>query len=246
MPFPRRLLANGEDVVVELRPHWSYLGRALPVAIGALALVIAVSVAWPSAPTWIDDMLLIVFGICALWLAVRVVRWRRTTLVVTTQRIVQRSGVLARRGIDVRLDRVNEISYHQSIGGRLVGEGRVVVELGGERGIVAIDHVNRPAALAGLLHEQIAALQAPRRAPQWAGRAEPQPQPQPQPQRQPPSDDTPPAGSRLSGLRHGQGAEDGPSTSVARQIYELDELRRRGIITEEEFSRKKAELLDRM
>ncbi|HLX88837.1 MAG TPA: PH domain-containing protein [Acidimicrobiales bacterium] len=240
MPFPRRLLTGGEDVVVELRPHWSFLGRALPVAALAVAVLIGTTVAWPSAPSWIDNALLVVVGLALLWLTARVLLWRRTTFVLTTQRVVQRQGVLARRGVDVRLDRINEISYHQSLVGRMVGVGQLVIELGGETGVVVFDHVNRPAALSGLLHHQIAALRSPgrpARSTQWPAGA--------------PvtitSDDTPPAGSRFPGLSGDRSV--GTSTesgSLARQLIELDELRRRGILTEQEFLRKKAELLDRM
>lgn len=238
MPLSRRLLLQGEDVVVEVRPHWSSLGRALPATVAALALVVAQLAAWPSAPSAVADLLLVIFGVAALWLGGRAVRWRATSLVVTTARIVQRSGVLARRGLDIRLERVNELSYHQTILGRIWGTGQLVVEVGGETGTVVFDHVRRPAALAGVVQEQISALHArgsgadPRAAPPIVVHG---------------PDDTPPAG--IWGLRrsrdHGSsGAAAHPS--LARQLVELDELRRRGILTDEEFARKKAELLDRM
>jgi hypothetical protein len=38
----------------------------------------------------------------------------------------------------------------------------------------------------------------------------------------------------------------GEARSVSDQLIELDQLRRRGIVTAEEFAVKKAELLDRM
>lgn len=237
MPLSRRLLLEGEQVVVEVRPHWSSLGRALPAAVAALALVVAQLAGWPSAPTAVADALLVVLGLAALWLGGRAVRWRATALVLTTARLVQRSGVLARRGLDIRLQRVNEISYHQTILGRVAGTGQLLVETGGEAGLVVFDHVRRPAALAAVVQEQINALHA--RAAGYEGR-------------RPPAvavreaDDTPPAG--VWGLRRGRdhGRPDVAHQSIARQLVELDELRQRGILTEEEFARKKAELLDRM
>jgi len=54
------------------------------------------------------------------------------------------------------------------------------------------------------------------------------------------SDDTPPSGiARSARAAHGD-------DSVADRLMQLDELRRRGIVTDEEFSSKKAELLDRL
>ena len=237
MPLSRRLLIEGEQVVVELRPHWTFLGRALPAGAAALALVVAVSATWPSAPAGVNDAVLVVLGLAALWLMGRGLRWRATSLVVTTARILQRSGVLARRGLDIRLDRVNEISYHQTLLGRLVGTGQLVVEVGGETGTVVFDHVRRPAAVAAVVHEQITARNdaADRRGAWLEDRSLRHP------------DDTPPAGH--SGLRRRgwptpTSGDDAPS--IAQQLIELDELRRRGIVSEDEFRRKKAELLDRM
>src|SRR5579884_2973280 len=157
MAFDRRLLTGGERVVVEMRPHWSALGWAVPAAAGAPAAAIAVIVAWPSAPAAVGEGLLGLVVLGALWLGGRLLAWSRTWLVVTSARLVQHSGVLRRRGVEIRLARVNEISYEQSLLGHLLGTGKLCVEVGGERGLVCLDHVRRPAALAGVLHEQIAA-----------------------------------------------------------------------------------------
>ncbi len=52
--------------------------------------------------------------------------------------------------------------------------------------------------------------------------------------------DTPPSGiARVSPSPHGE-------ETVAERLVQLDELRRRGIVTDAEFASKKAELLDRL
>ena len=237
MPFPRRLLTEGEEVVVELRPHWTYLGRSLPAAVAVLALLVSAVVAWPSAPAAIGVALLVLLGLTALWLGARVLRWRTTTLVITTARVARRAGVVARRGLDIRLERINEISYHQTILGRVIGVGELLLEVGGETGVVVFDHVRRPAAVAGVVHEQIEALHARRRS----GRDDAGSGPWP-PDDAHWSDDTPPAGMRAGRGRRRD--EAGPS--VAEQLIELDELRRRGILSDAEFAAKKAQLLDRL
>ncbi len=144
MPFPRRLLTDDEEVVVELRPHWAFLGWALVVTVGVVALAIAVIAADPHAPVGVLYVLLGMVGVCALWLSGRLVRWFATGLVVTTDRIVQRSGVMARNGLELRLERVNQLSYHQSLSGRVLRTGQLLVEVGGETGVVEFDHVPRP------------------------------------------------------------------------------------------------------
>lgn len=52
--------------------------------------------------------------------------------------------------------------------------------------------------------------------------------------------------AQLDRIRRGAGPGPGPAASIPQQIDQLDQLRRRGVITEEEFALKKAQLLDRL
>ncbi len=240
MPFPRRLLTEDEDVVVELRPHWAFLGRPLVVAVAAVALAVAVVAVFPSAPVGVLYLLLALVAGSALWLAGRLVRWFATSLVVTTSRIVQRSGVFSRSGLELRLERVNQLSYHQSIPDRIFRTGQLHVEMGGETGEVVFDHVPRPAAVQSVITEQIDAMHHRSAGTLGAGRvtaATPDPGSAARPAV---ILDTPPSGiARVE--RQPVGEE-----SVADRLVQLDELRRRGIVTDAEFASKKAELLDRL
>ena len=247
MPFPRRLLTEDEEVVVELRPHWAFLGRPLAVAVAVVTSSIAVLVVFSNAPTFVLYALLVLVAGSALWLAGRLVRWFATSLVVTTTRIVQRSGVFSRNGLELRLERVNQLSYHQSIPGRILRTGELHIEMGGDTGVVVFDYVPRPAAVQSVITEQIDALRhragvplvtGPARAsweggePRRAGRSGGSGLASP--------DDTPPSGTaRLERAAHGD-------DSVADRLLQLDELHRRGIVNDAEFASKKAELLDRL
>ncbi len=244
MAFKRRHLSEGEEVVLETRPHWSYLGWAPAEVLVLVGGLVAVVVVWPQAPLSVGWALLGVVGLAVLWLARRVVRWRSTVLVITTSRLLQRTGLLARRGVDVRLERVNEISYEQSIPERLIGTGRLYLDVGGDRGTVGFEHVRRPRALAAVLHEQVdrrssaapggsaAAPGAPWAAGPGAGPGSPWSSSPAPPPLSP--DDTPPRGTSLA------------PGSVAQQLIELDELRRRGILNEAEYAERRARLLDRL
>jgi len=241
MPFPRRLLTEDEEVVVELRPHWAYLGRPLVVAVAVVALAIALVVNFSSAPVGVLYVLLALVTGSALWLAGRLVRWFASSFVVTNTRIIQRTGVFARRGLELRLERVNQLSYHQSIPDRILRTGELHVEMGGDTGLVVFDHVPRPAAVQSVITEQIDALRhrsgvpmstGPRQA-SWNGASPRVPGPGI-------TGDTPPSGvARVT--RSPQGED-----TVAGRLVQLDELRRRGIVTDAEFASKKAELLDRL
>jgi len=231
MAFPRRLLTEGESVVLELRPHWMSFGWSVPSVVAAVVALVAVTVAFPKAPVAVGETLLAVAAVAALWLAARAIRRATTALVVTNARLVQRSGVLARQGVEVQLDRVNEISYRQSIGERLLGTGRLYLEVGGERGFLAFHHVRRPAEVAAVLHEQLGVRRSSPPAHQhdtarnrhhgygqhrWADVY-----------------DTPPAGVPVIEGR-----------SVAQQLVELEDLYRRGMVSQTEFGERRARLVE--
>lgn len=241
MAFPRRLLNEGEDVVVEFRPHWAFLGWPLVAAVGAVVLATAVWVAFPDVPVGVLYLLIGVAGVMTLWLAGRGVRWLTTSIVVTTTRLMERSGVLGRRSLDIRLDRLNELSYHQTLAGRLARTGMVMVETGGEAGVIVFDHVPRPAAFQSLLTQQVTALHDARsRAAPVVSRAV-----QGEPSavgRAVPHADTPPTGALARPVATRVRALSGEPT-VADRLVQLDELRRRGIVSVAEFDAKKAELL---
>jgi hypothetical protein len=172
----------------------------------------------------------------ALWLAGRLARWWGTSLVVTDRRIVFRNGVLGRRVVNLRLQRIVDTHCNQRPLERLLGSGRLVLEVEGEEGALAVDDVRRPRALQRVINRQLAELDAP-----WHSYRPPQALERDWPgERSSRGDPTPPRGVPVMG---------GPLTataSVPDQLVALDRLRRQGILSEEEFANKKAELLRRI
>jgi Bacterial PH domain/Short C-terminal domain len=228
MAFPPQLLADGEEVVTEFRPNWTYLGWPLVSSIGAVALTLGVVISFPGAPIAVLYVLLGVLVVALSWLAARSVRRMATTIVVTTARVTRRTGVLSRASLEIRLERINELSFHQSIAGRLLREGEVLIEVGGETGVVVLDHVPRPAVVQSVISAQVSDWHRRARSPSHAGQlAVPDA----------PSADTPPAGTALGP----PGGARGPN--AAERLVQLDELRRRGIVSQDEFDAKRAQLL---
>lgn len=158
MVLSRRVLADGEEVVYEARPHWLVLGRPASALVVAVVALVAVAVAAPGTPIAVADALVGLAVVSALWLATRVLRWRHAVLAVTTLRVIERTGVLSRRGEEIRLDRIAELTYHQSLLGMLVGAGQVVLETGAGGGVV-LEAVRQPARLQSIITDQVAAYQ---------------------------------------------------------------------------------------
>src|SRR5947209_20183801 len=101
MAFPDKLLNDGEEVIADLNPHWSTPAGPAAAVVVALALAIAA--------TLVNQILALVmtagFVGCVAWLGVRIARRNTTDFVITTDRLVYRVGVLARKGKEIPLDR---------------------------------------------------------------------------------------------------------------------------------------------
>lgn len=141
-----------------------------PVAAVAVVLLMALGVAVVvpgGPPSWAAVGLAVLLVLAAAWLAGRYARWTTTRLVVTSERVVVRSGVLARRGREIPLERVNDIGFRQSILERLVGSGDLVIESGGERGQEVFDHVAQPSVVQRTIYAQMNQMKR-----RWAGPGE--------------------------------------------------------------------------
>lgn len=137
MAFPERLLADDEEVVLHLHPHWKVLVYPVGVFIvtaglaGFLAALIDVAaVRWAIA--------VLALGVIVYFTVRPAVVWASTHFVLTTHRVLLREGVLARSGRDVPLARINDVSFEHSLFERALGCGTLVVESAGERGQVVL------------------------------------------------------------------------------------------------------------
>jgi membrane protein YdbS with pleckstrin-like domain len=240
MGFPARLLNPGEEVVVCARPHWKFLFG--PVTTALVALAGSVSSLVYAVPRWAEVLVGCVLVVCLVWLAGRYVRWATTLFVVTTERLVVRSGVVRRSSREILVDRLTDISCSQSLVDRLLRCGDLLIESPGRDSPEVFHDLARPAVVQSEIYRVVNArratlasmagtgipwLGASGGGPGTAGTtgaAGPAG----------PADHTVPAAPR-------QGAP-----SVADQLSQLDDLRRRGVISRREFAAKKAELLSRM
>jgi uncharacterized membrane protein YdbT with pleckstrin-like domain len=132
VPFPRKLLNDDEEIVLDLRPHWwSLAGPSLALA---LSLAVAIAVAVRTDAGWARIPFLVLVLVVLVWFLARVARWATTNLVVTTDRLIVRTGVVAKRGREMPLERLNDITVTQTLFKRVLGAGDLVIESAGERG----------------------------------------------------------------------------------------------------------------
>ena len=91
----------------------------------------------------------------AIWLVIRYLKWLTTNFVITSNRLIFRQGVVAKSGIEIPLERVNNVNFHQSVFERMLGAGDLLIESGGEDGQQRFTDIRRPAQVQNLIHAQM-------------------------------------------------------------------------------------------
>ena len=120
MGYPKRLLSEGENVVREFRPHWRLL--VIP-AVWTLLFAAAITATWllpPEEPIFdwaVTALAVIAFFKLGLY---PFIAWWFTWYILTDERLVTRNGVLARKGLEIPLENINDMSFSQSILERLL------------------------------------------------------------------------------------------------------------------------------
>jgi membrane protein YdbS with pleckstrin-like domain len=221
MPFPRSNLRPGEELVLDTRPHWWFITPAAVLLGGAFLLAAVVLANNPKGTT--GDIARILAGILVLGalalFANRYAKWVSTNFVVTTDRIVYRSGVFAKRGIEIPVDKINTVFFEQRVLERMLGLGDIKIESASQEGASVFDDIPKPSMVQNIIYGVIDQKsdssydrvgQATADAISRAGVGGP-----------------PPA----SGL------------SMPEQLEKLHELKERGAITDAEYEAQKARLL---
>ncbi|HEY1332021.1 MAG TPA: PH domain-containing protein [Actinomycetota bacterium] len=229
MAFPRRLLAPGEDIVLDLRPHWISVFVSGLEAVAALVVYVILLLNVPDSwAPWVRWLLFIVLAlILILTLGRKLIGWATSHFVVTTERVIHRSGWLAKQSMEIPVDRISDVKFGQSIFERLVGAGNLTIESAGEFGQQKFDYIMHPERVQKTIYEQS------RRA-RDSGQSPPAQAP---PSPAPPSTPAPSSTPTITRVQP-------PSGMIADELAKLDELRKQGVLSEEEFQRQKARLLD--
>ena len=139
-------LTADEQLVLRIHPHWKTLVRPFLVAVLVVAVALIAEVIIPSgSAAAVARLVVAAVAILALmlWLMVPVLRWRTTTYELTTRRMRVREGIVTRRGRDIPLSRITDVSFEQGPLDRLLGSGRLIVESAGEHGQIVLTDIPR-------------------------------------------------------------------------------------------------------
>lgn len=197
-------LKNNEKVVLVTHPHWITL--VVPALITLAGLIVGFFI-----NSIVGLVALVGFGIYFLY---KVWERRRNLWAVTNMRVIDEYGVFTSNAKESPLDKINNISYHQSLAGRIFGFGEVQIQTAAEVGATTYKMVTRPAELKDVItrmKEEGKDHVIRRQAEELAG-----------------------------AISAGQKAK----SDIASEIEKLYDLRQRGILTEEEYTSAKQRLLD--
>ena len=139
--------------MLDLRPHWWFL--AGPSLALVLAIAAAIFVATKTDRGWARIPFLVLVLVALVWLLARIARWVTTNLVVTSDRLIVRTGVVAKRGREIPLERINDITVTQSLLERMLGAGDLMIESGGERGQESFHDCPNPPQVQNEIYRQM-------------------------------------------------------------------------------------------
>lgn len=220
MPYPKKLLNDYESVALDLHPHWSFFAEPVLALLGSIVFGIVVI-----AATDVDALKYLAIALIvasAIWLIGRYAKWATTNFVITSDRVIFRSGIIAKSGIEIPLERVNSVLFHQSVFERMLGAGDLLIESGAENGQQRFTDIRSPDRVQNLIHSQMEVNE---------GRLHS-------------------AGSETRGTRAFPVAGDEPpprspgGNDVIEQLERLEAMVERGTLSPDDFEAQKRRLLD--
>jgi membrane protein YdbS with pleckstrin-like domain len=152
--FPKRLLIPGEELVLDLRPHW--IALALPT-LATIVILVVMIVAYEAIDSSAGDIAVGVVGL-ALILAYPVphlIRWLTSNFVVTSDRLIHREGFIAKRSVEIPLEAINDVRFHQGVFERIIGAGDLNIRSAADATPNTFNDVRKPESVQKTVYHQM-------------------------------------------------------------------------------------------
>jgi membrane protein YdbS with pleckstrin-like domain len=158
VPFPRKLLIENEELIVELRPHWIAL-------VGPVAVTLLLVAGWVGALAFAPDdgflRSLTIWGGTGLAILLFVfypvrkfIAWVTSYFVVTSDRVIHREGWIAKRSMEIPLEAINDVRFNQGVFERMIGAGDLVISSASEFGRQVFGDIRNPEEVQKTIYHQ--------------------------------------------------------------------------------------------
>jgi uncharacterized membrane protein YdbT with pleckstrin-like domain len=138
-----KLLNEGEHVVLSTRTHVKalILPAVVLIIVAGLAGYLSSLPDGDQAGVW-RLVIWVVVALLLVWFCVvPFLNWLLTTYTFTNRRLITRTGILTRRGHDIPMNRISDISYEKGLVDRMFGCGTLVVSDASELGRVELKDI---------------------------------------------------------------------------------------------------------
>jgi uncharacterized membrane protein YdbT with pleckstrin-like domain len=152
MAFPRRLLIEGEELVLDLRPH--PVALALPALATLLTVGIGIWLMTIADGVWVWVAFAAMVLVLIAYPLRRLTDWLTSHFVVTSDRIIHRQGLVAKSSMEIPLEAINDVRFEQGVFDRLVGAGTLVVQSASEAGREEFSHIRKPEDVQKTIYHQ--------------------------------------------------------------------------------------------
>jgi membrane protein YdbS with pleckstrin-like domain len=145
----RTKLRDHETILFTTRTHWLTVWKAFAVLVAALAFVyVAYFVVAPgSANRTIRLASLAVLAAAALFFGYREWYRRRDIWVVTNLRVIDEAGIFTLYSKESPMEKINNISFRQTIIGRMLNYGEVEIQTAASDGATLYTMITNPKKL---------------------------------------------------------------------------------------------------
>jgi len=162
MALHPKYLTDNEEVVLDLHPHWWFLVPRGAALLASMAIAVVVLVELDGNETSHDIARYaswLLLAVALIWFIARAMKWRTTDFVVTTDRCIYRSGIFAKAGIEIPLDRISTVFFNQSVFERMLGQGDIGIESAGENSRQEFSDISNPALVQKTIYQQVEAYE---------------------------------------------------------------------------------------
>jgi uncharacterized membrane protein YdbT with pleckstrin-like domain len=150
MRYPEKLLGPDEEIKSEFRPHWSQILREGALSFLVLVLIILIALMDFSWKWWL------IGGLAVAWFGLVIagfIRWWTTQHVITNERVIHRTGLIAKKGKEIPLEVLNDVAFSQRAIERLFGTGDLLIESAGTHGQSRYSNIPDPERVQSLIYQ---------------------------------------------------------------------------------------------